>query len=211
MKVSKTNILVLFIFITLSCFTLTKSQAQNWGVGLRLGDPSGISIKKYNGDKAIELNVGRTHVWGKRSWDGDRYNDWYKNKNYGYVYHKYRGYEASTPIGIQLHFLKHNSIGQIADESVSGLDWYYGFGPQLRFQTYRYYYEYFREGDSQWQIGESETEVDFDLGLDGVIGLEYTFDDAPISVFTDITLFMEVVDNPFKIWFQGGIGARYNF
>src|SRR5690606_15052357 len=133
------------------------------------------------------------------------------DKKYNYSYYGYSGYEASTPLGVQLHFLSHKSINQIGDASVSGLDWYYGFGAQLRFQTFRYEYYYKLENDPVMYVGESDREIDYDLGLDGVIGLEYTFEEVPISVFTDITLFMEVVDNPFRFWFQGGIGARYNF
>ena len=50
-----------------------------------------------------------------------------------------------------------------------------------------------------------------DFGLDGIIGLEYTFKDAPISVFADLNLFMELLDDPFLPFLQGGVGGRYNF
>ena len=50
-----------------------------------------------------------------------------------------------------------------------------------------------------------------DRGVDGVLGLEYTFSEAPLAVFLDATLFMEVFDNPFVFWPQVGLGIRYNF
>ncbi|MBL4736234.1 MAG: hypothetical protein JKY18_13015 [Flavobacteriales bacterium] len=32
------------------------------GIGVRLGDPSGVSFKVYNGDKAFELSFGRSYL-----------------------------------------------------------------------------------------------------------------------------------------------------
>ncbi len=34
---------------------------------------------------------------------------------------------------------------------------------------------------------------------------------SPISLFTDVNLFAEVVDHPMFMFGQGGIGVRYNF
>jgi len=52
---------------------------------------------------------------------------------------------------------------------------------------------------------------EFDVGGDAVIGLEYLFSGAPISVFADVNIFVEIFDNIFLFWPQGGIGGRYNF
>ena len=50
-----------------------------------------------------------------------------------------------------------------------------------------------------------------DVGVDGVLGLEYTFPKAPVSVFLDGTLYMELFDDPFLFSLQGGTGVRFRF
>jgi len=185
-------------------------HAQDWGIGIRLGDPSGITLKKYMSSNALELSVGRTHLFNGRGWYDKGFNKWYNNKNFGYNDYDYVGYNSSVPLGIQIHYLFQKSITEVAEEEISGLDWYFGFGGQLRFQNYSYDYRYKLTNKSDW-VYKTERVTDFDIGADGVIGLEYTFSGAPISVFLDMTLFMEIVDDPFRFWFQGGIGGRYNF
>jgi hypothetical protein len=56
-----------------------------------------------------------------------------------------------------------------------------------------------------------DTASDIDLGLDGVVGLEYKFKNAPFSVFGEANLFMEIVDRPLYFKGQGGLGLRINF
>ena len=63
---------IFFIFMFGVCSAPTFAQKKgapaggspkSWGIGIRLGDPTGITIKKYFGtNKAIEFNVGRTNV-----------------------------------------------------------------------------------------------------------------------------------------------------
>ncbi|MHB1279508.1 MAG: hypothetical protein ACYC1Q_14060 [Bacteroidia bacterium] len=184
---------------------------DTWGVGVRLGDPSGISIKKYTGKNALELSIGRTYVWGYRNWYNDRFHDWYIDQHYPYKDFQYIGYRSSGPLGVQLHYLFNNPIKNVGKEDLSGLQWYYGIGAQFRFQTYDFDYRYKLDGDPDWHYAKGERVTNIDLGVDGVLGLEYRFKTAPFSVFADVTLFMEVIDDPFLFWSQGGLGVRYNF
>jgi hypothetical protein len=50
-----------------------------------------------------------------------------------------------------------------------------------------------------------------DLGIDGVLGLEYTLSEIPFSIFADLIFFVEIIDDPLILWPQGGAGLRYNF
>ena len=201
----------LIIGIVSMLITSTNTYSQDWGIGIRLGDPSGITLKKYMDGKAFELSVGRSHVFNGKGYYDNRFNDWYYDKKFGYKDFQYSGFKSSTPISIQFHYLIQKGINKIADDDISGLEWYFGFGGQIRSQSYTYDYRYKLEGDSEWFYAEGEKVTDIDIGADGVIGLEYTFKNAPISVFVDATLFMEIIDNPFLFWFQGGIGGRYRF
>jgi hypothetical protein len=210
MKTFKPHLLTL----ALTALTIVSTNAQttdNWGIGFRLGDPSGITVKRYMGKRALEINLGRTRMWYRRGWYDNRFDKWYTGKKYGYSEVKYVGYNASVPLSLQVHLLFHNDLNKIGSTEPSGLDWYYGVGGQIRAQNYYYDYQYKLDGNNEWYVARGERVTDLDLGVDGVLGLEYRFAKAPISMFVDATLFMEVADDPFVFWGQGGVGARYNF
>ena len=187
----------------------SSSGDLNWGIGIRLGDPSGISLKKYlSNGRAIELSIGRTSVFRNNKYYDREFDDWYDDQKYGYEEFDYLGYKASTPLGVQVHYLIQRDL--LADD-IDGLQWYYGFGGQVRLQTFVYDYRYKLYDDDNWYYSKGERVTNIDLGADGVIGVEYNIPNIPLSVYADATLFMEIADNPFAFWFQGGIGGRYNF
>ncbi len=203
----------IFSFIITSALVLLflTAEAQQNAIGFRLGDPSGLTFKHYMGKNALEINLGRTHVFSGYGWYSRRFDYWFDKQNFGYQEWKLDSYRATAPISLQVHYLFRNGIDKLADEKTPGLEWYYGFGGQLRHQSYRYAYRYKVKGDPNWYYADAGRVSDFDLGLDGVIGLEYRFKDAPFSVFADLNLFMEVINNPFLFNFQGGIGGRFHF
>ena len=198
------------IFLALSVIFISLPAFAQWGIGLRGGDPTGLTVKKYMDGKALELSVGRSHTFYGRGWYDDHFDKWYYDQNFPYESYEYSGYKRSLPIGIQVHYLIHKDLSKIAGESTPGLEWYFGAGGQLRSQSYRYDYRYKRHGDPNWYYVHDENVKDIDLGADVVIGLEYIFDELPIALFADMTLFMEVVDDPFLFWPQGGAGVRVN-
>lgn len=178
-------------------------NTYQWGVGLRLGDPTGLSVKRFLGSNAVEFNAGRTAWIYDPEWRFKHYNDF---NNYGYLDGRLR-----SALSFQLHYLKYKDI----QVGLPGLQWYYGFGGQLRALTADYHYQYRvyygpGGGDYRWERRwEKTTHLDF--GLDGVIGLDYTLPKVPISIFVDMILFAEIVDNPFQFQLQGGTGIRYHF
>jgi len=184
------------------------AQDNDLAIGLRVGDPLGLTVKKFMGKSALELNVGRTYMFYSRSHEKYFY-DWYKGKKYGYSEIEYRSYKRSTPLTIQLHYYLQNPINNFAGEDTEGLGWYVGGGLQFRSQTYRYDYRYKPTSGSNWVYVEGERVTDIDFGVDGTIGLEYKFEDLPISIMGDINLFLELVDNP-ALWLQGSIGVRFH-
>jgi hypothetical protein len=204
----KQRYLFFFYLFVLGSFN---ASGQQWGLGFRLGDPSGLTLKKYSPGKAWELSIGRTGVYRKykASWYSERFYKWYERKGYRYDDFDYTGYRAAAPLAIQLHYLWQKPLERTAGAG-RGLYWYYGLGGQARIGRYFYDYRYRIQG-SDWIYVTREPVVDIDFGVDGVLGLEYTFRSAPISLFVDGTLFMEVVDDPFLFYTQGGIGGRFRF
>ncbi len=187
------------------------SSPYHWGIGFRIGDPSGLTVKRYLGGNALELSIGQTYFWYEGYGYRNRFDDWYRERNFAYADHQYLGYTSRSHIGIQLHYLFQNEIGRLGDASLRGLFWYYGFGGQLRHHQYAFDYRYRLPGSPVWYYANSGRVTDIDLGVNGTIGLEYTFNNAPIAVFLDSTLFMEIIGDPFALWFHFGLGARYNF
>jgi hypothetical protein len=183
------------------------SSSYNWGIGLRFGDPLGITVKKYKNTAAWEFNLGRSARWGYHYSDKDfyRYNK-YDDRD---LYH-YAGHVPGSTTALQIHYLLHKPIN-----GAEGLKFYYGGGAQFRFTpvTYRYYHNRYDNGSEWWKdwYYTEERRTDIDLGIDGTLGLEYTFKDAPVSIFLDGNLFIELVNTPFLFSGQGGIGVRYNF
>lgn len=86
----------------------------------------------------------------------------------------------------------HGDVG-----GVDGLKWYVGPGAHFGFYNgYAYNGYYYGSGA-------------FSLGVDGILGLEYKFDGAPIAVSVDINPFLEL-DHPYLgIW--GGLGIKYTW
>ncbi|MBX9851527.1 MAG: hypothetical protein K2X86_07180, partial [Cytophagaceae bacterium] len=112
----------------------SSSSGKNFGIGLRAGDPMGISAKKYMGNnKALELSIGKTAFWDRYDYEDRFYdNDDYKGKGY-----RFYGYKKGSALSLQLHYLIHKDI-----KGLDGLQWYFGPGAQFRTASRTYVYEY---------------------------------------------------------------------
>ncbi len=108
-----------FLFLVLllgvlSGFEQASAQYNNWAVGFRIGEPSGINIRKYFGDShAFDLNIG----------------------TYGGLYGTTRDYRQgkykTVGLSLQGHYLWHDRI--LGQDDLRG---YYGFGGQINSRRY---------------------------------------------------------------------------
>lgn len=103
-----------FLIALLGVSQSALAQYNNWAVGFRLGEPSGINIRKYFRDnRAFDLNVG----------------------TFGGLYGGNRAYRQgvykSVGLSIQGHYLWHTRL--FGKESLRG---YYGFGGQINRRKY---------------------------------------------------------------------------
>lgn len=180
------------------------TNAGTIGIGIKAGDPTGLSVKFYQPKLAIEIVAGRPYYFSGRYYDDDYYYDRF------YKYDKYRGYyydryEATKPVALQVHFLKSKGT-----KTAKELNWYFGLGPQFRAYKVNYYYRQYYGPKGNDYILVNDRYTYYDLGVDGVIGLEYTFSDLPLSIFGDVNLFVELADDPLHLEPQGGLGIRFN-
>ncbi len=167
----------LFMLVLLGWLMVpNRAQAQynNWAVGFRVGEPSGVNIRKYFGSNhAFDLNVG----------------------TYGGLYGNYRKYRdgayKSVGLTVQGHYLWHKAL--TSSESLRG---YYGFGGQ--FNTRRFH----NAGGVQSQLS---------IGASGIGGLEMFPANKPYSFFLETGLYVELLQAPFFLNLNTGLGIRYNF
>jgi hypothetical protein len=185
--------------LTLLTICFFSAHAQDRGIGLRAGAPMGITYKKYlPQNRAVEFGVG-TLIPG---W----YSQYYENSFSDYKRYKgdhYLSHRINSTVYLQGRYLFQNDI-QI--EGMMGkLEWYWGIGGLLKFANIEY-----RSRNENEEI-RTDTRTDIDLGPEGILGLEYTFEDVPITIFGEFSLMMEFADRPLAFRGFSGVGARYNF
>ncbi len=106
------------------------------------------------------------------------------------AYVGFRSFAFYSQFNINAAYLKHNDI-----DGVDGLQWYYGFGAGVGFYSY------------DFDSGFGSTS----LSISGYLGLEYTFDGAPISLTLDWVPTYFFADLDFGAFGAdyGALGVRY--
>jgi hypothetical protein len=180
-------------------FCFAGAFAQHQGIGVRLGDPMGLTYKMYFRDKkAIEFGLGSASPGWHRNYYEKSFEarDQYKDS-------RYRSHSVQSTIYLQGRYLLHHDIHI---EGMEGkLDWYWGVGGLLKFSKVKYRFQ-----NVENALVESDTRNDVDFGPEGIGGMEYEFQDVPVTIFGEVSLMLELVDRPTLRPFAG-IGARYNF
>jgi hypothetical protein len=183
--------------------TITSSIAQRSNsLGIRLGEPYGFTYKKYFSEKsAFEAIVGTAF----RSWNHNYYVNAFDHVSEydGFVY---RSHDIRNTLYIQGRYLVHNDI--YIERLTGKLDWYWGLGVVLK--TARVTYRY-AERQPPFRDDFRDTRIDLDLGPEGILGMEYRFQNIPISVFGELGFFLELADRPLAFRILSGAGVRYRF
>jgi hypothetical protein len=81
---------------------------------------------------------------------------------------------------------------------VDNLDWFYGFGAHIGF---------YDGHNEEWGIQGPAYSV---LGIDGIVGLEYTFMDAPVNLGLDFKPVLNLTGYS-GLWAEFGFSVRYVF
>lgn len=82
---------------------------------------------------------------------------------------------------------------------VNRLNWYYGIGAHIGFWNGRYYWDYNK--DRNYTV----------IGIDGILGLEYNFEEIPFNIGIDWKPAFNLTDSS-GFWGDGGaISIRYIF
>lgn len=86
-------------------------------------------------------------------------------------------------------------------EGAPGLKWYVGPGVHVGFYNRYYYDKHYNDGRGSGSY----------VGIDGVLGLDYKFNGAPINLSVDWQPSFEFGDNQGFVGSWGGLGVRYTF
>lgn len=180
------NKLAFTLIITFICLGTAFGQYENnWAVGLKVGEPLGLNIRKYfsYGDRVFDVNVG---AYGLLI-GGTRY---YYNKDK----------ENSRPIydqaGVMFQgiYQFHRGIGKSEKIHV-----YYGFGGQINSR---------RRPD---KLGQPESSfMAISLGPAVNSGIELKLPENDMAVFLDAGGYVEIAPKPFFLAPTLNIGLRVN-
>lgn len=189
--------MTLFIGVVLHHATL----AQDRSIGLRLGYPLGVTYKGYiQSNHAIELIAGtaasgwNTHYYEKSF---NKYNDF---EDFVYMSHHVR-----STLFLQGRYQFQYNI--LVDGMEGKLDWFWGAGAMLKFASVQYHYSANEPPNNSYY----ETVTDVDFGPEFMAGMEYTFEDAPITVFSEVSIMIELANRPMVLRAFLGIGGRFRF
>ncbi|WP_291779959.1 hypothetical protein [Cecembia sp.] len=190
------------IIVLLLAFLPITAIAQEDGIGLRLGEPFSITYKKFLDDNfAIEGLFGRaganSAAYYRRSFDNNR-----PSANAFYA-----GHSVGNVLSFNVRGIYHEDLSDELNIDIGYLLGYVGLGAQLR--SARVDYAFTDSSISSLVLRDNRRNVDF--GPEIFAGGEYYFDELPISVFTEIGLFVELLDRFGHLRLQGAIGVRYLF
>ena len=185
---------ILFLATTAIAF------GQNQGIGLRVGNPLGLTYKRYlPNDRAFEFIFGTA----PSGWNKNYYKNSFKDLD-DYESNSYLSHDVESTVYFQARYLFDYNIP--VEGMVGKLDWYWGAGALLKFAKVNYRYQF---GDAPANINDTRTDIDF--GPEGIAGMEYTFDDIPLTIFGEVSVLLEFADRPLTFRAFAAAGARFNF
>ncbi len=181
-----------------TCVVMQKKKFIG-GIGVRAGDPMGGTVKLYFLKRFAIEAVGGRAMGGI---NGEFHEELF-TASMGTTPFKYAGHEVTSALAFQGRLVMHSLIPR----GISGLDWYFGFGAQMRILEGTYDY-FTREEEPKLERKKITTT---DLGPEAILGVEFAFPKSPFSSFGEVSLFAKVNESRKFLMPQGGVGIRYNF
>lgn len=179
------------------------------GIGIKVGDPFALTYKFYPNKKwAVVVDLGKSA--------SGLYNRYYQQVFQDYTKPdtiqtgqsiKYLAHKVKSDVVGEMRILRHFDASKISN----GLQAYIGVG--VEFRSLQINYQFFTSDDNQNrqdELGEISRSR-FTQGLQGTIGIEYSYFSLPISAFMELDLYVDTMRDPGWRRMQGGAGLRYVF
>ena len=187
------------VMVILLLATTITAFGQRQGIGLRIGNPLGLTYKKYlPNERAFEFGFGTA----PGGWNKNYYENSFHDRYEGY---RYRSHDVTSTVYFQGRYLFQYDIP--VEGMVGKLGWYWGAGALLKFATVKYTYQ---ENDAPGP-NSTNKRTDIDFGPEGIGGMEYTFDDIPLTLFGEVSVLLEFADRPLTFRAFAAAGVRFNF
>jgi hypothetical protein len=84
--------------------------------------------------------------------------------------------------------------------NAEGLSWFYGGGAHVGFYDDGYRYYYYKVRGNKYVIVDEDRNDRMALGVDFILGLEYKFKNAPITIGLDAKPFIDIVPDVSGYW-----------
>jgi len=200
----------LSFFISYFLPAQVRQESRPIGIGIRIGDFNGASIKYYLEDFGIclEANIGRSFFSADKY--EKRFDKYAKENDLEYIRYDSKRTTEEGSFGYRIDIQKYGQIG-----NTPHLYWYAGTGFQARRLklNHNYSYELTTPNSSLSRINNDGVAnvIHNSYGIDFTIGGEYVFQEIPLSVFVDGLLFYEAFGLQSNMMAQFGLGARFQF
>lgn len=188
---------LLFTTIAILIGSFSYAQKTSQSIGLKAGDPVGVTYKQYVGNgMAWEAVIG--------SFPRGLYNNYYKDAFYDeYNGVQYRGHNVDMALALQARIMWQYSL----EEYIPDSEWYWGVGGNLRVAHVDYRYTVIDPAFGG-SIDGDDTNIDF--GPEVFAGAEYFVQEVPLTAFIELGMMVEILDEV-GVRLLGGGGVRYNF
>jgi hypothetical protein len=179
------------------------------GIGIKLGDPFAATYKFYLNKKwAMAIDFGKSA--------SGLYNRYYRELFADYTNED--TIQNGQSIEYLTHKVKSDLVGEVkllrhfdASKVSAGLQFYVGVGVEFRSLGIEYqFFESDENVSNQNQLGKI-TRSRYTHGIQGTIGIEYSYFSLPISAFMELDMYTDVLRDPGWRKVQGGVGLRYVF
>lgn len=177
------------------------------GLGIKLGDPFAFTYKFY-ASKHFSFGVD----FGQSA--SGLYSRYYRE-----VFNEYTEPDTLGPgqsVGYLTHTVKTDWVAEarmlyhMKVEKISpGLQVYVGLGWEVRSLSLQYNY-FLNDGPLENKI-ETFDASRFTYGIQGTIGIEYSYFRLPVSAFMELDVYNDLLKDPGYRKVQGGVGIRYIF
>jgi hypothetical protein len=192
-----------YLLFYLLIFVSFSTYAQQHQLGVRLGDPYGITYKTPISDFfSVEAILGRgsqnSHQYYKRTFENDK----------PVSSARYFSHQASGAFSFQARGIYEASFTDDFNITEGELLVYTGLGVQFRSANVDFFYNTPNATPGTSELIEKRTNIDF--GPEVFLGAAYYFEELPVSIFIEAGFLTEIVDR-LHLKAQGAIGVRYLF
>lgn len=175
-------------------------------IGIKLGDPFGITYKYYPSKRwGIGVDFGRAASGLYSRYYSEIFSDYTQPDTI----------DLGESVTYYSHKVKSDWVGELkalyymdADKISPGLRTYGGLGCEFRSLSINYDYQVRAGGEDQI---EEISRDRFSMGVEAVLGIEYSYFKLPISAFMELEYYIDVIKDPGWRKVQGGAGLRYVF